>query len=139
MKFRQLVFAIFFSLMLCGQACYATDYWCTFANQADGRGFVGKMFKPDQTAEQTCDWLNKPFFAKSDPNGYSDCVKDYRILENAYKNGDCKPLLEQKHSSGDATCTVKYYVDDDNRKNGVSIYCKGSNDAFIRKVKNMYE
>ena len=138
MIFRQLVFAIFFSFMLCGQACYATDYWCFYTNEK-GWLVMGERFKPDQTAEQSCDWLNIPFFADSDPNGYSDCVKNYRFLENAYKNGDCKPILKQKHSSGDTTCTIEYYEEDSNTKKRLSSHCKGSDEAFIEKVKNMYE
>ena len=68
-------------------------------------------------------WIN-PFFADSDPNGYSDCVKNYRFLENAYKNGDCKPILKQKHSSGDTTCTIEYYEEDSNTKKDCLLIAK---------------
>jgi len=141
MKIKNVISGILFlSLILSAGSCYAAKVSCTYTDP-NGGSIDGEIFDYSQPrTEAHCAMYKSPFYAEEYPNAYADCLKTNQLLEKAYKEGKCQPILTQKHASADTTCTVEYYYKDASTKKAVSFLCDGAkNREFIDKVKQMYK
>lgn len=126
-------------LMSSSSVCYAAPYACSYKDEVRGVSVSGELFDNEKTAEQSCEWLKNPFFSEGNPDGFNDCVRGYQLMQKVYNEGNCKPIIKQTHTSGDTTCTVEYYVDDNNKKHRRTSTCLGPNSEFKKQVENMYK
>ena len=130
---------LFLSFVFNATTCFAEDYACSYGDSTRGYSVSGDRYNPDDTAEKECEWLKKPFFADSVPDGYPNCLKEYQLKQDAYNAGKCKPIVRQNFSSNNTECFYEYYEDDAGVKHKMMFSCVGSDEALRDRVKKMYE
>lgn len=114
------IFSIFFS-GLSVLSCQVTQFHC--------KGFDKEyIYSPEQDAEEACKWVNGT-------EHYNICLNEYNKMLRAYEDGECEPILTEKHISGETGCKVYYYGDRKLQR----IICKGPEaEEYKAKVEEMY-
>ena len=109
---------------LVAEACNVPQFHCEGFDNA-------YIYSPEQDAEESCKWLNGT-------EDYNVCLNEYNKMFRAYENGECIPILSEKHTSedGETVCKVYYFGDRVLQR----INCKGP-DAGVweEKVKEKFD
>ena len=110
-------------LGLSAVACNVPQFHCD--------GFEkGYIYSPEQDAEESCKWLNGT-------DDYNLCLNEYNKMLRAYEDGECTPILTEKHTSdsGETVCKVYYFGDRILQR----IKCKGPEAGILEaKVKEKF-
>ena len=86
------------------------------------------IYSPDQGAEEACKWLNGT-------EDYNLCLSEYNKMLRAYEEGECVPILSEKHINGETACKVYYYGDRKLQR----IICKGPDaKSYESEIRELY-
>ena len=104
----------------------AAEYYCSQNPNMYSTDFI---YDTSKNAEAKCEWLKESFFAKNNPNGYSNCLTNYKKLQTEYSQGKCTQILSKTYTKGNSKCTVQYF-NRDTKLEKVSTSCMGNRDSI---------